>query len=122
MSNPTSGVVADLTTLRRAIEQGEENTLVSLYQDYAELRIVDKTRPPSKPMVLTGKTAIAEYYHDICGRALTHQVEEAVTGSAGLAFTEACRYPDGTRVLSANVLTLRDGKIARHTLVQAWDE
>lgn len=122
MSNQTNAPVADLTTLRRAIEQGEQSTLVSLYQDDAELRIVDHTRPPSKPMVLAGKAAIAGYYHDICGRALTHRVEEAMSGTGRLAFTEACRYADGLRVLSANLLTLRDGKIARHTLVQAWDE
>lgn len=118
MSTPT----ADLATLRRAIELGEESTLVSLYADDAQLRIVDHTRPPSKPTVLAGKGAIAGYYKDVCARAMTHKVEEAVAGGDGLAFTEACQYAGGMRVLSANLLELRDGKITRHTLVQAWDE
>lgn len=122
MSNVKSGTIVTEATLRRAIEQGDESGLVSFYTDDAKLQIVDQTRPPSKPSVLTGKAEIANYYHDVCGRAMTHHVEEAITGNGGLAFTEACQYADGVRVLSANLLTLKDGKIVRHTLVQAWDE
>ena len=113
---------ATITTLRRAIEQGEEATLVGLYTNDAELRIVDRNRPPSKPTVLTGKSAIAAYYQDICSRAMTHKVDEVIASGNGVAFTEDCQYPDGVRVLSANLLALRNGKIAHHTLVQAWDE
>jgi ketosteroid isomerase-like protein len=113
---------ATIMTLRRAIEQGEEATLVGLYTDDAEIRIVDRSRPPSKPTVLTGKSAIADYYRDVCSRAMTHKLDEVIAGGDGVAFTEACQYPDGVRVLSANLMTLRGGKIARHTLVQAWDE
>ncbi len=120
MSSPNATV--DLSTLSNAIEQGDEATLVALYADDAQLTIVDRNRPPSKPTVLSGKPAIAEYYHDVCSRAMTHKVEQPIVGQDAIAFTEACRYPDGVRVLSANLLTLRDGKIARHTLVQAWDE
>lgn len=122
MGIPNSANVADVATLRRAIEQSEEATLVSLYTDDAEMRVIDRSRPPSKPTVLSGKSAIAGYYKDVCSRAMTHKLDEIITGGDGVAFTEACLYPDGMRVLSANLLTLRDGKIAHHTLVQAWDE
>lgn len=122
MSNVKSGITVNVATVRRAIERGDESALVGFYTDDAELHIVDHTHPPSKQEILAGKAAIADYYHDVCGRAMTHQVEDAVGGTDGLAFTEACQYPDGVRVLSANLLTLKDGKIARHTLVQAWDE
>lgn len=122
MSNPKTTTTLDLATLRNAIEQGDEAGLVALYADDAQFTIVDRNHTPSKPFVLAGKPAIAEYYRDICARALTHKVEQAVAGPDGIAFTEACRYPDGLRVLSSNLLQLRDGKIARHSLVQAWDE
>lgn len=121
MSTPQT-ITADLATLRRAIEQREEDTVVSLYADDAQITVVDNTRPPSKPTVISGKPAIAEYFHDICGRAMTHKIDQAIAAPDGLAYTEACEYPDGMHVLSANVLELRDGKIARHTLVQAWDQ
>ncbi len=122
MATENSIDAATITTLRRAIEQGEEATLVDLYTDDAEMRIVDQSRPPSKPTTLSGKSAIAGYYKDICARAMTHKVDEVIASSDGVAFTEACQYPDGMRVLSANLMALRDGKIARHTLIQAWDE
>jgi hypothetical protein len=121
MMNQSSGSNVDLATLRRAIEQGEEVTLVGFYTDDAEMSIVDNTRPPSNPTTLTGKSAIAGYYHDLCGRAMTHSVEEALASDGGLAFTERCRYANGAQVFSANLLSLRDGKIQHHTLVQAWD-
>ena len=37
------------------------------------------------------------------------------------AFAQACRYPDGTRVLCLAMLDLRDGLIVRQTAVQEWD-
>jgi len=121
MSTPKA-TIADVATLRNAIEQGDEATLVGLYADDAEIRVVDHTRPPSKPTLVTGKPAIAEFYHDLCGRAMTHKVEQTIASQNGIAYTEACQYPDGVRVLSSNLLELRDGKIALHSLVQAWDE
>jgi hypothetical protein len=39
-----------------------------------------------------------------------------------IAFNEACEYPDGTRVLGAQTLELRDGKVVRQVNVEAWDE
>lgn len=122
MSTPGSTRDTTIATLRRAIEQGEEATIVGLYTDDAEMRIVDQSRPPSKPTTLSGKGAIADYYKDVCSRAMTHKVDEVIAGDDGVAFTEACQYPDGMRVLSANLVELHDGKITRHTLVQAWDQ
>lgn len=122
MSNPKTTTAVDLDTLRNVIENGDEAGVVALYADGAEMKIVDRNSTPSKPTILAGKPAVAAYYHDLCARALTHKVEQAVVGPEGIAFIEACRYPDGLRVLSSNLLELRDGKIARHTLVQAWDE
>lgn len=119
MSAPSNAPIA---TLRDAIEQSDEATLVNLYTDDAELFIVDQSRPPSAPTVLSGRGAIADYYKDVCARAMTHTVDEVIAGDDGVAFTEACQYPDGVRVLSANLLKLRDGKITHHTLVQAWDQ
>jgi hypothetical protein len=43
-------------------------------------------------------------------------------GESRVSFNEACEYPDGTKVLSAMMLDIRDGKILRQTSVEAWDE
>jgi hypothetical protein len=50
------------------------------------------------------------------------RIDMQLVGDRGAAFTEACRYADGTNVLCAAVLELRDGQIARQVGVQAWDE
>ena len=118
---PTTTTGFDFDTLRNAFENADEATIVGTYADDAEMKIVDATRPPSSPLVLRGRDAIGELYRDICSRAMSHEIQDAVVTADKVAFNEACRYEDGLRVLSANTLDLRGGKIARHVVVQAWD-
>lgn len=111
-----------IETLRHALEQSDAPTLIGLYADDAELQIIDKAHPPGNPLILRGKTAIADLWTDICGRDMTHQVEAAMAGGDRWAVTEICRYADGTRVYCMAMMELRDGRIGRQTNVQAWDE
>ena len=53
---------------------------------------------------------------------MTHRVEDAVAGEDRVTFNVACEYADGTKVLAAENLEVRDGKIVREVSVQAWDE
>lgn len=108
-------------TLRHGVEDRDVEALVSLYAPDAELRIVDAQHPPSEPRVLRGVGEYRPYLEDICGRDMTHALERVVVGETGAAFTEACAYPDGTRVLCAAVVDLAGGRITRQTCVQAWD-
>ncbi|HEY7593387.1 MAG TPA: nuclear transport factor 2 family protein [Actinophytocola sp.] len=107
---------------RRGIEERDTNALLSMYADDAEIRIVDRTSPPSGPRVLRGRQAIAEYLTDVNGRDMTHELERVVAQPDGVAYLEACRYADGTRVLCSAVLDLAGGRIVRQSGVQAWDE
>jgi hypothetical protein len=118
----TTATGFDVEALRRGIEERDAETLRALYAQDAELTVVDRLNPPSRPRVLRGRTAIGEYLDDTCGRDMTHRLERVVVGAGVAAFTEACRYPDGTRVLCLAMLDLRDGLIARQTAVQEWDE
>ena len=92
-----------------------------MYAEDAEVTLVDRINTPGTPRVLRGREEIRGWIEDICERDMTHRVEMQVVGDGGAAFTEACRYPDGTNVLCAAVLELRDGRIARELGVQAWD-
>jgi nuclear transport factor 2 (NTF2) superfamily protein len=121
MATQASGGL-DFETLRRAIEERDAETLIGFYADDAEVRTVNKNATPSSPQVLRGKEEISEYLRDVCGREMTHRVEKEVVGDGRIAFFEACEYPDGTRVLGAETLELRDGKIVRQVNVEAWDE
>ncbi len=112
----------DFETLRQAIEGRDAETLVGFYADDAEMITVNRNTTPSAPHLLRGKEQIAEYLRDICSREMTHRVENEVVGEDRIAFQEACEYPDGVRVLGAETLEIRDGKIVRQVNVEAWDE
>ncbi len=112
----------DFEALRRSIEQRDLESLVELYADDAEYQRIDRNSTPSSPMVVRGKEEISEYWRDVLGREMTHRVQDEVIAEERIAFNDACEYPDGMRVLGAENLEVRGGKIVRHVSVQAWDE
>jgi ketosteroid isomerase-like protein len=119
----TTTTTFDLDTLRRGIEQRDAEAMLSLYADDAEVTEVDKTNPPRAPRTFHGREAIAEHLRDVCGRDMTHQLERPLVGDGRLAFTEACRYADGTGVLCMATADLdQSGRITRQVAVTAWDE
>jgi hypothetical protein len=112
----------DTETLRRGIEGQTPQTLLSLYADDAELRVVNRNSQPSHPKVLHGRDEIAEMLDDVYSRDMTHKLEGCVIQGDHAAYSESCEYADGVRVLSESMITLRDGKISRQLLIEAWDE
>ena len=107
--------------LKRAIEGRKAPALADFYADDAIVRVIDRDNPPSKPRDLEGKSAIFAYFEVVCGRDMTHKVENGVAVGNRLAFTQSCAYPDGTKVFCSAMAELKGGKIARQTVVQAWD-
>jgi hypothetical protein len=122
MTEQKSAGGLDFEAMRRAIEQLDADLLTSLYADNAEMRIVNRNTTPSSPRELRGKEEITKHLRDVCGRAMTHRVENEVIGEERVAFNEACEYSDGTRVLAATTLDVRDGKVVRQVNIEAWDE
>src|ERR1700752_3095295 len=110
-----------VAALKRAIEGRKASAFAGMYADDAVLQVIDRDNPPSKPRSLQGKDAIASYFADVCGRDMTHKVESGVGVGNRLAFTQSCAYPDGTKVFCSAMVELKGGKIARQTVVQAWD-
>jgi hypothetical protein len=110
-----------IPALRRAVEDRDGRTLASFYADDAVLRIIDAVNPPSRPLEIKGRDAIAAYYDDVCGRTMTHRVAFGISEGDRLAFTQDCTYPDGKRVFCSATLEIDGGRIARQVAVQAWD-
>lgn len=109
-------------SIKKAIESRDGKMLSSFYADDALVRVIDRNNPPSKPREIRGRAAITTFWDDICSRAMSHRVDTTIAQGDSLAFSQACAYPDGTKVFCAAMLELKDGKIARQTVVQAWDE
>jgi ketosteroid isomerase-like protein len=108
--------------IKQAIETRNARMLAGFYADDAVLRVIDRNNPPSRPRIVRGRTAIATFWDDICSRAMTHEVAYSVAQGDALAFSQDCAYPDGAKVFCLAMVELDQGKIARQTVVQAWDE
>ncbi|HEY1566923.1 MAG TPA: nuclear transport factor 2 family protein [Solirubrobacteraceae bacterium] len=122
MSTQVSSATFDLARFCAAAEGRDVETQLSMYAPDAAVTITDRINQPGAPQLLHGREEIAGWLQDICGRDMSHHVQHSVGDASGAAFSEACRYPDGTNVLCATVLRLSDGQIAEQTVVQAWDE
>ena len=111
----------DLETLRRGIEERDADALASLYAEDAELTEVDNDHPPTSPRTFRGRREIARHLQEVCSREMTHRLERPVVSQDRLAFTEACRYDEGTHVLCMATADLDDEhKIVRQVAVTAW--
>jgi hypothetical protein len=118
----TNGTSFDLGRFKRATEERDATTQLSMYAPDATVTIADRLTQPGAPRVLHGRGEIETWIEEVTGRDMTHAVQHAVQDDTGVAFTLACRYPDGTNVLCATVIELRGGSIAHQIVVQAWDE
>ena len=112
----------DTEALRRGIEDQDASALLSLYADDARMRVVDRNTQPSHPKVMHGREQIRAMLDDVYSRDMTHKLEQCVIQGDQVAFTESCQYADGVRVLATSMMSLRDGKIADQTVLQAWDD
>jgi hypothetical protein len=112
----------DVSSFKQAIEERDASAQLAMYAQDAEVTLVDRVAQPRSPRVLHGRGEIQAWIEDVCGRDMTHRVQHTVQDEGGVAFTEVCRYPDGTGVTCATVLEIADGLVARQIGVQAWDE
>jgi ketosteroid isomerase-like protein len=111
----------DGAALRRAIEARDASTVLDLYDTDATIERVDADNPPSAPKRIAGRDAIRSMLEDVYSRDITHRVERVAVGDDAVGYAVRCEYPDGTRVVCSSVAELRDGRIAREIVVQAWD-
>jgi ketosteroid isomerase-like protein len=74
-----------VAALKRAIEGRKALALAGLYADDAVVQVIDRDNPPSKPRHLQGKSEIASYFEDVCGRDMTHKVDAGVAVRTALA-------------------------------------
>ena len=103
----------DFEALRHAIERCDPDLILGFYSEGANLSIVNAQAQRSSPFELCGKGEIAKHLRAAFGKETSHRVEEEVVGEYRVTFREACKYPDGGRVMVETTLEVRDGKILR---------
>jgi SnoaL-like domain len=112
----------DLDRFTRAAEERDAATQLSMYGPDAVVTISNKISQPGSPRVLRGREEIKAWLEDTYGRDMTHSVRHRVLDETGAAYTQACRYADGTNVLCATVIELDGGVISGQTVIETWDE
>lgn len=112
---------ATFEAYKRAAEAKDDHALAMLYADDAEILDVNKRNPPRSPERVRGRQAIETRIGTV-PKELVHEVSDPVLADDQMAFTYACRYPNGQRVFGIHICKLRDGKIAREVVAEAWDE
>jgi hypothetical protein len=112
----------DADRFTRAAEERDAATQLSMYGPDAKVTIANKISQPGTPRVLRTHGEIKSWLEDMYSREMTHKVQHRVEDQTGVAYTQACRYPDGTNVLCATVIALDGGFIADQTVVEVWDE
>jgi hypothetical protein len=115
-------ITFDLDRFARAAEERDAATQLSMYGPSAVVTINNKLSQPGAPRVLGTREEIRAWLEDMYGRDMTHTVKHRVLDDTGAAYTQACRYPDGTNVLCATVIELDDGVISGQTVLEVWDE
>ena len=103
----------DFGSLRQAIERCDPDLILGFYAEEANLSIVNADVPQASPFELCGKAEIAKHLRAAFGQQASHRVEGEIVGEDRVTFREACKYPDGARVLVETTLEVRDGKIIR---------
>ncbi len=115
-------ITFDLDRFARAAEERDAATQLSMYGPHAVVTINNKLAQPGSPRVLATREEIKSWLEDMYGRDMTHSVKHRVPDDSGAAYTQACRYPDGTNVLCGTVLELDGGLISAQTVLEVWDE
>lgn len=108
-------------SLHKGLEQCDVSTMLSLYDDNAEIDIIDRNHTPSNPWRLMGKKDLEKYFNDVLSRPVKHHIDDEVMSGDRYAYTDTCEYPDGTKVFTSAMAILKDGKIVREVDAQAWD-
>ena len=112
----------DIDQIKNAVHDGGVAGLADYATDDIELSEIDQKTPPAAPVVYTGRDALSALAEDLERRGVRMQIDDGfIAGDRG-ALRVVCTNPDGKQVVEHTLLTLRDGKIARWSGVQAWDE
>jgi ketosteroid isomerase-like protein len=118
----SSYTVLDLEAIKDAVHNGGAAGLLEYVSDDVEFTEIDQRTPPAAPALHTGRDALIALAEDLERRGIRMQVDDGfIAGDRG-ALRIVCTYPNGNQTVEHTLLTLRDGKVARWSGVQAWDE
>ena len=121
MSSPTT-TSFDLDGLRAAMERDDVEESRAFFAEDVVWTDIDARTPPSAPGIVHGRDAVLAGLRDAHDRGIRSRVADGFVSGDRAVVAIHCTYPNGGRVVTHALLTVRDGQIARWDAVQAWDE
>jgi ketosteroid isomerase-like protein len=122
MTMQTTPTTLDLDALRRVVAAGDFDAFGALLADGVEWIEIDERTRPAAPAVLRGRDAVVATLREAHARGLVTEITDAFGSGDRVALRLVCRYPSGGEVVCNAMLDVDDGRIARFSGVQAWDE
>jgi ketosteroid isomerase-like protein len=112
----------DLHDLRERVAAGDTAGFGEMLAEDVVFTVIDQKTPPAAPAVVHGRDAVVGLVRGAVERGIvTHVTDGFVAGDRG-ALELTCTYPAGGQVIEHALVELRDGRIARWSGVQAWDD
>jgi hypothetical protein len=111
----------DFDGYRVAFEAKDVARWLGYYADDAEWIEYRHTDPPRAPNVMSGRAQIGAFLARVAGLPLTIELSDEVIGEERIAFACIVTLDNGDRIIEHVIAHLRDGLIARHVEVEAWD-
>jgi ketosteroid isomerase-like protein len=112
----------DFSAYARALEAKDVDALVTFYAEDAVWVEYKPGAPPSAPAVVRGRAAIGDLLREVAADAgVTLTVSHAVVGEDRIAFRITVGLAGGRHDIEHAICELRDGLIAEHVEVEAWD-
>jgi ketosteroid isomerase-like protein len=112
----------DFSAYARALEAKDADALLAFYAEDAAWVEYRPGAPPSAPAVRRGRAAIGDFVAEVAADAdVTLTVSHWVVSEDRIAFRITVDLPGGRRDIEHAICELRDGLIAEHVEVEAWD-
>jgi ketosteroid isomerase-like protein len=112
----------DFSAYRRAFEAKDVDALLPFYAEDATWIEYKPGAPPSAPARHEGRAAIEELLREVAADDdVTLKLSHEVVGEARIAFRITVGLAGGRRDVEHAICELRDGIIAEHAEVEAWD-
>ena len=112
----------DIHDVRELVASGDADAFGALLADDVTWSVVDQRTPPAAPAVLHGRADVVAMLRGAVDRGIVTHVTDGFTAGDRGALQLTCTYPTGGQVVENALVEIRDGRIARWSGVQAWDE
>jgi hypothetical protein len=117
----TTNTTLAFDTLVEAARHGGVAALADYVTDDVELTQIDERTPPAAPAVHVGRDTLLALAESLEHRGVRTEIEDGFLAGDRGTVRMVCTYPDGKRTVEHALVTVREGRIARWSGVQAWD-